>query len=310
MCRTGLVAVGTALGALAVCAGCAGDRITEPQVLGGVRVPAERLERGRVLYAQLCTGCHGQAGRADHDAARSMRPRPRDLTLGVYKFASVPAGALPTDDDLRRTIRDGLAGTAMTAHDGLSDADLQALVDVVKWLSPRWRTELPGAPVALPDDPWAGADRAAAIARGEVVYHEVAQCWSCHPAYVQMGEHRSRPKVEPGASGLPKAVTFQADPHRPVEVETSLGVALPPDFLGDTFRAGYAEADLLRTVASGIGGSSMPGWQGRLSDSDLWAVVHYVRDLVSKIGTPEATRLRAELGVDDPSERSPHTPAP
>ena len=48
---------------------------------------------------------------------------PRDLRLGIYKFASVPAGQLPRDEDFVRTLRGGLHGTAMLAW-GVPDAEL------------------------------------------------------------------------------------------------------------------------------------------------------------------------------------------
>ena len=49
-------------------------------------------------------------------AARGLRPPPRDFTLGVFKFAAVPAGTLPHDDDLERIVR---GGPARDGHAGV-----------------------------------------------------------------------------------------------------------------------------------------------------------------------------------------------
>src|SRR5207248_303674 len=47
--------------------------------------------------------------------------------------------------------------------------------------SPRWKDEEPGEPIVPTPDPWQNG--AAAVDRGRAVYHGVAQCLSCHPAF-------------------------------------------------------------------------------------------------------------------------------
>ena len=52
-------------------------------------------------------------------------PRPRDFTTGKYKIRSTETGSVPTDDDLMRSVRQGLYGTAMPGWDRiLSDGDI------------------------------------------------------------------------------------------------------------------------------------------------------------------------------------------
>jgi hypothetical protein len=48
-----------------------------------------------------------------------MFPRPRDFSSGKFKYKSTAAGEPPTDEDLLRTIRDGLPASAMPYFAGL-----------------------------------------------------------------------------------------------------------------------------------------------------------------------------------------------
>ena len=50
--------------------------------------------------------------------------------------------------------------------------------------------------------------------------------------------------------------------------------------LSKDYLAGNAPEDVYRCIAAGIGGTAMPTWRNVLPESDLWALVHYVRDLV------------------------------
>ena len=78
----------------------------------GADVDAE-APLGTRLYARHCAVCHGPDGRGNGPAAPSMFPRPRDFTSGRFKYKSTAPGEPPTDDDLLRTVRDGLPASAM-----------------------------------------------------------------------------------------------------------------------------------------------------------------------------------------------------
>ena len=113
---------------------------TAPVTLGGRVVAPAALEHGREVFTHFCRPCHGDAGDGKGTAAAGLSPPPRDLRLGVYKFAAVAAGQLPNDADFVRTIRHGLHGTAMLAWD-VPEAELDDLIQYMKSFSPRWRTE-------------------------------------------------------------------------------------------------------------------------------------------------------------------------
>lgn len=101
----------------------------------GADVPAEQ-PLGRRVYAKRCAVCHGPDGRGNGPAAPSMIPRPRDFTLALFKYKSTLRSEPPTDDDLRRVVRDGLAASAMPAFgDLITDAEIRAVVDEIRRLA-------------------------------------------------------------------------------------------------------------------------------------------------------------------------------
>lgn len=270
-----------------------------PLTLGGREVPADVLTHGERAYARYCRACHGDHGDARGPAAKGLRPPPRDFTLGEFKFAAVPGGTLPHDEDLIRIVRSGLNGTAMRGWDGVPEADLLAIVQYLKTFSPRWRQEQPGEAIATTPDPWRDRD-AAAVARGRRLYHGLAQCLSCHPSY----------ESKAGIDAASRALTgngisdFRADLYGSELKESDYGVKiLPPDFTRTPLRSVRADhelEDLHRVIASGVGGTAMPTWHGVLPDEDLWALAHYVRSLTAMRGTDGPRRLlEANLLADE-----------
>ena len=275
--------------------------ITGPMTLGGRTISAESLRHGGEVYTHYCRPCHGADGSGNGASAPGLRPSPRDLRRGVYKFGSAPAGQLPTDDDLVRIVKGGLHGTAMLAWD-VPVAELDDLIQYTKAFSPRWLTEKAGEPIAVAPDPWA-ADPDGGTARGKRVYHGLAQCAvACHPAYV------TRPEIFAFTEELTKMRVgeFRPDLYSSVAKPSDFGYAIvPPDFTFNELRAGHRVPDIARTIAAGIGGTAMPTWKGVLPDADLWAMAHYVNALVALRDTPEANAQRARL-----QSAPPWTPPP
>lgn len=292
--------------ASALLAGCktAGEQpllATSAVTLSGRAMAADRLNHGAQVFTQYCRPCHGVAGDGRGPSALGLRPPPRDLRLGVYKFASVPAGQLPTDADFARIIRGGLLGTAMLAWD-VPSAELEDLIQYVKFFSPRWRNESAGEPITFAVDPWPGRE-AAAVERGRKVYHGIAQCAvACHPAYA------TKPDIYAAAKELTglQINAFRSDLYLPVAKDSDYGVKiLPPDFLFNPLRSGEALTDIYRSIAAGIGGTAMPTWKNVLPDADLWALARYVRSLLDLRGTPAAAKLRQRL-----LDQAPWSPPP
>ena len=200
----------------------------EPYVLAETKLDLKKIEmaagpvwsdadgRARGLYRQHCAHCHGTTGDGAGPTAMILDPYPRDYRQGIYKFKSTERGAKPTDADLERIVRLGVPGTAMPSFDLLPDADVDALVEYVKYLSMRGETEralvtavldlgegepLPlergtlvdevlqpvaerwhtanEAMIALPEKP--NVELAASVAKGrELFYGTRANCVKCH----------------------------------------------------------------------------------------------------------------------------------
>ena len=303
----GLVALAAASLLAPACRRPAGapPTFTAAVTLGGRSVAPATLEHGREVYTHFCRPCHGDAGDGKGPAAAGLRPPPRDLRLGVYKFAAVPAGQLPRDEDFVRTLRVGLHGTAMLPW-GVPDAELDSLIQYVKVFAPRWRSERPGEPIVPTPDPWPGREYDA-IERGRRVYHGLAQCaTACHPAYT------TKPEIYMVTKELTKMDLreMRGDLYFPVPKDSDYGVKiLPPDFTFNELRGGETLDDIYRAVAAGIGGTAMPTWKNVLPDPDLWAMAYYVRWLGALRGTPEAAAMQRRL-LDQPPWEPPPLPVP
>lgn len=280
---------------LGVSTACEKKAFREPQRLGGRRIAAKTLNRGRDVYLKNCEACHGRRGDGRGPAAPGTVPPPRDFTLGFFKYLSVADSGLPTDGDLLRTTRRGIPGTRMPPWAGLAEKDLVAAIHYLKTFSPRWKKLAQGQPIPGAPDPWAAA-LPLAEARGDLVMHGAAQCWTCHPAYRERAGILDAIRVTtPGGETGKTAIPMRANLHLADRVETRYGWLRPPDFLSDALRAGEEPEDLYRTVAAGIGGTPMPTWSGRLPPRDLWAVVRQVERLLRLQGTPEAEAIRRRV---------------
>src|SRR4051794_1438295 len=112
---------------------------------------AAAVAAGQRLYDQGCAGCHAAAGQGS-DRAPAL--------TGRFARGS-------EDGDLFHSIREGVAGTAMTPHRELNDQQTWQLVSYIRSLA--GTTPLPTAGPASSGDAAAGA---AVFAR--------AQCATCH----------------------------------------------------------------------------------------------------------------------------------
>ena len=65
---------------------------------------------------------------------RSSIRIPRDYRPGNFKFKSTPIGFKPTDEDLQRSLVDGIPGTAMPSFKLLPTSEVKAMVNYVKYL--------------------------------------------------------------------------------------------------------------------------------------------------------------------------------
>lgn len=120
---------------------CQGKKsFQHPQLLGGKLIDAQTLNEGEFAYMRYCRICHGQLGDGRGPHAQGITPPPRDLREGLYPRSGTPASQLPSDAALAAIIRQGIPGTAMKPLQ-ISERELDAVVQYIKTLSLRWRTQ-------------------------------------------------------------------------------------------------------------------------------------------------------------------------
>jgi mono/diheme cytochrome c family protein len=106
-------------------------------------VRSDRSGRHSGLYREHCVHCHGISGDGLGPTAAFLKPYPRDYRQGKFKFKSTERADMPTDEDLERIVRHGIPGTAMPAFEvALTQTEIEALVEYVKYLSLRGQVEL------------------------------------------------------------------------------------------------------------------------------------------------------------------------
>lgn len=207
----------------------------------GAQFPAAQadVQRGKQLYGQYCARCHGAAGRGDGADAKKLGFFPRDFTLGAYKCRCTPTGELPTDADLFRTVTRGLPGTPMQAHDKeMSEADRWAVVSYIKTLSPAFTKGNRANCAAAPNAP---AGSAETVADGKALYR-LMQCDKCHG--------------RTGRGDGPAAASLKDDWGRPIKAYNFVAIR--------NFKCGNDDADLFRTLQTGLTGSPMPSYASAL----------------------------------------------
>jgi mono/diheme cytochrome c family protein len=94
------------------------------------------------LYREHCAHCHGISGDGMGPTAAFLNPYPRDYRPGKFKFKSTWRDAKPTHADLVKILHDGIVGTSMPSFALLSEVQVDALAEYVKYLAIRGETEL------------------------------------------------------------------------------------------------------------------------------------------------------------------------
>lgn len=248
-------------------------------------------DEGQAAYERYCIGCHGALGDGRGEAAGFLNPHPRNFQLASFKFNSRGFGRLPTDDDLRRTIRNGLRGSAMPSFELLPSRTIDSLIAYIKTFSPKWKDAPSDPPIPIVEDPYRNnPDKTEAIQRGEAIYHGFANCWSCHAAYVPEEKIAAYRKMFGSESQ-----GVRPDLDQPVAKPNDQGELLyPPDFRRDFVKSGASVDDLYRAIGGGITGSAMPNWLESIeykpaghdkpitNKSDIWAMAYYVQNLIKQ----------------------------
>ena len=240
--------------------------------------PSPDLAVGQAEYLRSCARCHGVEGRGDGRDAKRFYPRPRDFSLGVYKFRSTASGTPPTDEDLFQAITRGLPGSNMPDWAHLDEDRRWQLVYYLKSLSTFFE-EVEPEPIAMAPDP---GPKGTDLAKGSAVYVQLG-CAACHGPQ--------------GRANGPSAATLVDDwdqPIRPVNLTQ-----------GWNYRGWKDPESIMMRFLTGIDGSGMPSYVGAVSPEDAWHLAYYVVSLQEEphwTRIARATHLEGALpeSLDDP----------
>ena len=245
-------------------------------------------ENGEIVYARHCTGCHGEDGDGLGPAAERLNPPPRDFTLGQYKIkTSAFNDPVPNDEDLLRTIRDGMPGTAMPRWaDVLSQ---QQMRDVLAYIKTFAGLEAEQVTKQLETGTQIEASTES-IEIGRRLFHEDDRCSECH-GQEGKGDAIKKLKDDNGERTWPRNLT------KPW-----------------TFRASNDPEDIFSRISVGIPGTQMPSFadptsKKKLGVEERWHIANYVHSLAKteEVVRSENIVIKANKVADDIPE-SPDDP--
>ena len=241
------------------------------------------LDRGREVYEANCAMCHGARGDGNGMAAHHLRTRPQNFRNGRYKFRSTPSGSLPLDEDLFRTITQGIGRTGMIPQIHLNEADRWAVVSYLKTFTARFQHERPAPAIPIPPAPNRSPEL---VARGRQMYVD-AGCSDCHG--------------QEGRGDGPSAGQLWDEWGKPI---------LPSDLTRLPRKSGPTPRDLYRTIATGLDGTPMPSYAGALTPEEIWAVGAYLDGLPPKDEWENLGKLVDEEIIGFNVERMHRRPLP
>lgn len=230
-------------------------------ILGAVFVavpPAATAEeagngaKGKLVYQRYCLSCHGEKGDGQGEFAEWITPKPRDYRQGTFKWRSTPSGALPTEADLDKTVKDGLHGTYMPTWFAIGHRSRRDVIAYIKTFSPRWKTDKPEPPIPIPPQPLYTEE---SVKRGQAIYVR-SNCSQCH------GQNA------------------QGDGPSAHELKDDWGNQIVPyDLTQGHVKCGDTGPDIYRVFITGMNGAPMPSFTDSINSAEAWDLVHYIQSL-------------------------------
>lgn len=270
-------------------AGC--DSSSRPSAESGAELASATeanpaiVAQGKALFTKHCAICHGEKGDGQGRFAYLMNPRPRNFIDAKFKL-STTVNQVPSDEDLLRTVRQGMPGSAMPPWSHLPDGELKALVAFVRNLGDevakaKTRQDVedgvlteaegaeeitlltvPGHPLPIPDEPPFDEER---WFSGRRVYLEA--CAACH-----------------GQDGSP-------DPAAELKEDDYGFPVSPRSFVRGVFKGGSEGKQLFARILKGMRGTPMPSYEGSYTEDRVWDLVHYIQSL-AQAGSQDRAWLR------------------
>ncbi|VAW74980.1 Cytochrome c oxidase polypeptide II [hydrothermal vent metagenome] len=230
-------------------------------------VASKGAGRGRRLYAETCSVCHGDRGKGAIWAKESLNPSPRDFTTAAARREL-------TRERMMTSVSYGRPGTAMTGFaQQLDKSSIGAVVDYVRtaFMQPDLPKNISGTRAhGAPASPNSG---------------------NTIPVFPESGNLSSTVGVDMKAS-LPGGLTGHAEKGRAIYMQgcaTCHGVLgdgagprayfinpRPRNFLLDASRRSFNRPALFRAIANGKPGTEMPAWEKVLDKQQIADITEFV----------------------------------
>lgn len=280
-------------------------------ILLGTEETTDQLQHGYALYTKYCVQCHGVNGDGNGAVAEHLNPKPRNYTLGIFKFTSTPYGAKPRRSDLARTIRVGVTGTSMPSFDRFSKDQVDAVVEYVLALTYRGQLETELASYAyddeeLPDEE--GMDDLVA---------DILEPWEASSSKIVMPVSLMPPKTDESVRSGHQIFLSQgcAKCHGTYGRGGSMGnvevgkdawgnKAAAADLSSGMFHGGDRPIDIYRRIYAGINGTPMPAFANTFQkDPDaVWQLVHFIKEAGNRRRLGKPPLSAADMPVEVPAE--------
>ncbi len=247
---------------------------------------SQLVSRGKTVFAQNCTPCHGNEGKGDGPAAAALNPHPRDFTSA----AGWVNGRKPSQ--VFKTLKEGVPGSAMPSFASLPLDDRWAVDHYILSLGPTPPTDSPTDLMKVGIDP--NKAGGGAEAQTPTLPIDFAMDRMTQPENsAEKNAHGFQPRVELARMGHVDSVGARLYRSRCVRCHAAKGQGglkvrnlgvFPKAFV--VTQAFMSHSDALRSeesfsrkVSSGLPGDLMPE-NGELSTDQMRALYEYVKGLV------------------------------
>ena len=243
------------------------------------------------IYAKRCVHCQGEDGDGNGPAAEFLYPLPRDFTLGTFKYKTTHADdEFPTDDDLRKTIMEGLPGTSMPGWKKLLSArEVDGLIKKIKVFGEWDEEEVEHTGIDLGTQVKSSP---VSIKKGRELF--VKACVQCHG--------------EKGRGNVTSGKKLKDDWEKRIWPRN---LTRP-----ETWRYSTSATDVFQRVSAGIRSTPMPEHSTTMSVEDRWHVANYVmtlRDNTVQLAQGETVinglRIDGDLPTDPNDPKWQNAPA-
>lgn len=284
-----------------------------PRSLARSDADPQYLQRGAEIYTRRCEQCHGVSGDGQGPVAEYLNPRPRDYRPGIYKFTSTPFGSKPRREDLLRTLRRGIPGTAMPSFDELPPSDLEAVVDYILILTHRGELESLLAQIAFDEaelDPEVVEEMAQAVlAPWEDASSQIVMPVSEMPEFTEESIAQGRDLYLQRACNKCHGADGRGSAYGNVEIATDAwgNTTAAADLTSGMFRGGGRPIDIYRRIYSGINGTPMPGFGAAFADDPdaIWRLVHFIKETGERRRRDEPPPTSADTETSSPPVDEP-----